>query len=72
MTWWPPRQPRLVSIAGRDEEAVSAAATRFGFERHVTDWRELVADPEVELVDTCGPNNLHAEPTIAAAKAAST
>jgi predicted dehydrogenase len=69
MAWPPPLMPRLVSIAGRDEQAVSAAARRYGFERHVTDWRELVADPEVELFDNGGPNNLHAEPTIAAAEA---
>ena len=69
MAWPPPLMPRLVSIAGRDEQAVSAAAHRYGFERYVTDWRELVADPEVELFDNGGPNNLHAEPTIAAAEA---
>jgi predicted dehydrogenase len=69
MTYPTPLQPRLVSIAGRDEEAVAAAAARYGFERHVTDWRELVADPEVELFDNSGPNNLHGEPTIAAAEA---
>ena len=69
MTWPPPLMPRLVSLAGRDEAAVAAAALRYGFERHVGDWRELVADPEVELFDNSGPNNLHAEPTIAAAEA---
>jgi predicted dehydrogenase len=69
MAWPPPRRPRLVSIAGRDEAAVSEAAQRYGFERHVTDWHELVADPEVQLFDNGGPNNLHAEPTIAAAEA---
>ena len=69
MTWPPPLVPRLVSIAGRDEAAVAEAADRYGFERHVTDWRELVADPDVELFDNSGPNNLHAEPTIAAAEA---
>jgi predicted dehydrogenase len=69
MTYPTPLQPRLVSIAGRDEEAVAAAAARYGFERHVTDWRELVADPEVDLFDNSGPNNLHGEPTIAAAEA---
>jgi predicted dehydrogenase len=69
MTYPTPLEPRLVSIAGRDEEAVAAAATRYGFERYVTDWRELVADPEVELFDNSGPNNLHGEPTIAAAEA---
>ncbi|HZQ16346.1 MAG TPA: Gfo/Idh/MocA family oxidoreductase [Gaiellaceae bacterium] len=69
MAWPPPLRPRLVSIAGRDEAAVSEAARRYGFERHVTDWRELVSDPEVQLLDNSGPNNLHAEPTVLAAEA---
>jgi predicted dehydrogenase len=69
MAWPPPLLPRLVSIAGRNEEAVAAAAARYGFERYVTDWRALIDDPEVELFDNSGPNNLHAEPTIAAAEA---
>ena len=69
IAWPPPLEPRLVSIAGRDEKAVSEAARRYGFERYVTDWRELMNDPEVELFDNGGPNNLHAEPTVAAAEA---
>jgi predicted dehydrogenase len=69
MAWPPPLRPRLVSIAGRDEAAVSEAAQRFGFERSVTDWRDLVSDPEVQLFDNGGPNSLHAGPTIAAAEA---
>jgi predicted dehydrogenase len=69
MAWPPPLRPRLVSIAGRDAASVTEAASRFGFARAVTDWRDLVADPEVELFDNSGPNNLHAEPTIAAAEA---
>ena len=69
MTWPPPLLPRLVAVAGRNEGAVAEAAERFGFERHFTDWHDLVSDPEVELFDNGGPNNLHAEPTIAAAEA---
>jgi predicted dehydrogenase len=69
MTWPPPLLPRLVTVAGRDERAVSEAARRYGFERHATDWHELVSDPDVELFDNSGPNNLHAEPTAAAAEA---
>ena len=42
---------------------------RFGFERAVTDWQEIVSDPEVELFDNSGPNNMHGEPTVAAAEA---
>ena len=69
MTWPPPLVPRLVAIAGRDEQAVSAAAQRYGYERWTTDWRELVSDPAIELFDNGGPNHLHAEPTVAAAEA---
>ncbi len=69
MTWPPPLVPRLVSIAGRDEEAVQAAAGRYGYERWTTDWHELVADPEIGLLDNGGPNSVHAEPTILAAQA---
>jgi predicted dehydrogenase len=69
MTWPPPLVPRLVAVAGRNEEAVTDAANRYGFERSTTDWHELVADPEIGLFDNLGPNALHAEPTIAAAEA---
>jgi len=68
-TWPPPLVPRLVSIAGRNEEAVRNAAERYGYERWTTDWHDLVADPSIGLFDNGGPNSLHAEPTIAAAEA---
>ena len=45
------------------------AARRYGFADHVTDWKALVADDRVQLFDNAGPNNLHSEPTIAAAEA---
>jgi predicted dehydrogenase len=69
MTWPPPLMPELVAIAGRDEDAVAEAARRYGYSGYVTDWRALVADERVGLFDNSGPNNLHAEPTIAAAEA---
>jgi predicted dehydrogenase len=69
MTWPPPLMPRLVAIAGRNEELVAEAARRYGFGEYVGDWKALIADDRVELFDNAGPNNLHAEPTIAAAEA---
>jgi predicted dehydrogenase len=69
MTWPPPMLPELVALGGRNEDAVAEAAARYGFERFETDWRALVADPRIELFDNLAPNNLHAEPTIAAAEA---
>src|SRR6202022_1884971 len=61
MVYPPPAVPVLAAIGGRDAEAVQAAATRYGYERAYTDWRELV--------DNGGPNDVHAEPCIAAARA---
>jgi predicted dehydrogenase len=69
MTWPPPLVPRLVAVAGRTEDAVAEASRRYGFGGYVTDWRDLVRNDEIELFDNSGPNNLHAEPTIAAAEA---
>jgi predicted dehydrogenase len=69
MTWPPPLVPRLVGIAGRNEQAVGEAAERYGYDYATTDWRELVDDDRIGLFDNGGPNSLHAEPTIAAAEA---
>src|SRR3954471_1713704 len=69
ITWPPPLVPRLVGIAGRNAEAVEEAAQRYGYDYATTDWRRLVADDRIGLFDNGGPNSLHAEPTIAAAKA---
>jgi len=69
MTGPPAIAPRLVSVAGRDEAQRTEFAERFGFARHVADWQEVVADPEVEVVENLLPNHLHAEPVIAAARA---
>src|SRR3954451_22544629 len=69
MTWPPPLEPRLVGIAGRNEEAVGEAAERYGYEYATTDWRRLVTDARIGLFDTGGPNPPHAERTVAAAQA---
>jgi predicted dehydrogenase len=67
--WPPPYIPRLVAVSGRNEEAVKEAARRYGYEKWTTDWREIVADPEVQVFDNGGPNDVHLGPTLAAAEA---
>jgi predicted dehydrogenase len=69
MIYPPPAIPRLVAVAGRNEEGVKEAASRYGYEKYYLDWREMLKDPEVQLFDNGGPNNMHAEPSIAAAQA---
>jgi predicted dehydrogenase len=69
MTWPPPMLPELVAIGGRSADAVAEAARRYGYASAVTDWHDIVADPRVDVFDNLSPNNLHAEPSIAAAEA---
>jgi predicted dehydrogenase len=68
MIYPPPAIPRLAAIAGRDQAATAAAARRFGYEKSYADWRQMVEDPDVQLLDNGGPNALHAEPSIYAAQ----
>ena len=63
-----PRRPELVSISGRNRDAVEEAAEQWGWGEAVTDWREQVTDDRVQLFDNGGPNALHAEPCIEAAR----
>lgn len=68
--YWPPKVlPRLVAICGRNEERLRGAAQRWGYEGYYTDWRKLLVDPEVQIVDNCTQPFLHAEPSIAALQA---
>ena len=61
-------QPRLVVCADDVESRAREARDRLGFERYTTDWRSVIADPEVEVVNIASPNFLHLE--IAKASAA--
>ena len=61
--------PRLVTISGRSAERAAAAAAKYGFDGHSSDWREVVRDERVTLFDNGAPNSWHAGPTIAAAEA---
>jgi predicted dehydrogenase len=57
------------TICGRNEAAVSKAAETFGWQSYETDWRKVVANPEIDVIDISTPGNLHCEIAVAAAKA---
>jgi predicted dehydrogenase len=61
--------PVLKAVCARDVTKVQAFADRWGYESVETDWRRLIARPDVDVVDICVPNNWHAEIAIAAARA---
>lgn len=62
-----PADVRMKTICGRHRSNVRAAALKLGWENAVTDWRGVIADPEIDIVDICTPNDSHAEIAIAAA-----
>ncbi|MGH3424487.1 MAG: Gfo/Idh/MocA family protein [Nocardioidaceae bacterium] len=65
-----PLRPRLVAAAETaDDERLATAGRAYGFDRLLTDWRELIAHPEVELVCVTGPNFIHRDVAVAAAAA---
>ena len=64
-----PLRPRLKSICGRDNAKVEKMAERWGWENAVDDWRRIIDDPEIKIVDICSPNNTHHDIAIAAFQA---
>jgi myo-inositol 2-dehydrogenase/D-chiro-inositol 1-dehydrogenase len=62
-------RPILKAVCGRDRDRVRAFAGQWGFESWETDWRVLVARPDIDLIDIASPNDTHAEIAIAAAAA---
>ena len=69
MLYPPPAIPELIAIIGRNEEAVKEASRRYGYETYYTDWKQAIKDDRIQLFDNGGPNDLHAEPCIEAARA---
>lgn len=57
---------RLEVVADVNLSAAQTAAQRFGFNRAVGSWQELVADPAVDLVAITTPNALHRDIAVAA------
>ncbi|WP_309069053.1 Gfo/Idh/MocA family oxidoreductase [Microbacterium sp.] len=48
-------------VVGRDAAAVEKFAHTFDIPRWSTDWREAIADPDIDAIDICVPGDLHAE-----------
>jgi predicted dehydrogenase len=62
-------EPVLKAVCARNRESAEAFAKTWGYESVETDWRALIARDDIDAVDICVPNNLHAEISIAAAEA---
>ena len=62
-------RPVLKAVCSRREDKVRAFADQWGYESIETDWNILIARDDIDAVDICTPNNMHAEIAIAAAEA---
>ncbi len=61
--------PVMQVVVGRNEDAVTAAAEKWGWAEHATDWREVIARDDIDIVDIVTPGDSHAEIAIAALEA---
>ena len=64
-----PYRPVLQAACARNAEAVRAFADQWGYASVETDWRKLVARPDIDLIDIAAPNDVHYDIAIAAAQA---
>lgn len=62
-------EPVLKVVCSRNADNAEAFAKQWGYESFETDWRKVIEREDVDAVDICTPNDMHAEIAIAAAKA---
>src|SRR3954467_14050761 len=62
-------KPVLKAVAARNADRVKQFAENWGYESYDTDWRNLVARKDIDVIDIASPNDTHREIAIAAAKA---
>ncbi|WP_313366305.1 Gfo/Idh/MocA family oxidoreductase [Microbacterium sp.] len=64
-----PAQPVMSTLVGRNAEATAEAAGRWGWSQTSTDWREVIARDDIDIVDIVTPGDSHAEIAVAALSA---
>jgi predicted dehydrogenase len=62
-------RPRLVTVADEVPGRAAAAADQWGFDRSTQDWRDILADPDVQAVSVTTPNFLHRQVGVAVLEA---
>ncbi len=60
---------KLAHLAEVSPALADAKAAEFGFAKATADWRDLIADPEIDVISITTPNKFHAEMAIAALEA---
>lgn len=60
---------RLKTVLARRKEQIDYAIHKYGFEKGITSFKELIEDPEIDVIDICTPPYVHKEEIIAALSA---
>ena len=58
--------PRLEMIADVDMALAAKAAHQYGFARASGNWKEMIADPKIDVISVTTPNTFHKEMSLAA------
>src|SRR5260370_7654434 len=58
--------PVLYAIADQNDSLAEEARRKLGFSKGYGDWRHLIEDPNVHVVDITTPNHLHVDVALAA------
>ena len=61
-----PYELELRTLADINDEAAAKAAAALGFSQATSDWRSIVVDPDIDVVNITSPNALHKEMALAA------
>lgn len=56
-------------LVGRNSDTVARSASKWGWTESATDWRRVIARPDIDIVDIVTPGDTHAEIAIAALRA---
>lgn len=64
-----PLAPQMSVLVGRDAARTGEAAECWGWAESATDWREVIARDDIDVVDVVTPGDTHAEIAIAALEA---
>jgi predicted dehydrogenase len=62
-------EPVMKVVAGRTEARVKEAAKRLGWEEYATNWEDVIARKDIDIIDICTPGDSHKPIAIAAAQA---
>jgi predicted dehydrogenase len=62
-------QPVMDTVCARNALELEEFRARWGWQHATTNWKDAIANPEIDLIDVTTPNNQHLDITLAALEA---